>query len=133
MQPARPVHAATLSGKFKQLMTVGPHRFVADEPVADGGEDYGPNPFELVAAGLAACTSMTVKMYADHKGWALRHVDAAVTAVREAGSLVLKRVVRFDGDLDETQRARLLEIANRCPVHRALSGAITIETAVQAS
>lgn len=128
MHPPRPVTAETLSGRFQQTMTVGPHRFVSDELVEDGGEDAGPSPFEWLAAGLAACTSMTVKAYADVKQWPLVAVHAKVTPVREAERLLFVREVRFEGALDDTQRARLVEISKRCPVHKALSGTIAIET-----
>lgn len=128
MQPPRTAIADTRSGKFAQTITVGPHSFVADEVREDGGEDQGPAPLELLAAGLAACTSMTVKSYADHKDISLRRVHVEVRVVREAERTTFEKLIRFEGMLEDAERDRLLEISKRCPVHRTLMGAITIET-----
>lgn len=128
MHPPRTVTADTRSGKFTQTLQVGPHTLVADEHREDGGEDLGPAPFELLAAGLAACTSMTVKAYADHKGISLRRVHVEVTVVRDADRTTFEKVLRFEGNLEDAERDRLVEISKRCPVHRTLMGAITLET-----
>lgn len=128
MHPPRTAIADTKSGKFGQTIQVGPHTFNADEHLEDGGEDLGPAPFELLAAGLAACTSMTVKAYADHKGISLRRVHVEVTVVREPERTTFEKVLRFEGSLTDAERDRLVEISKRCPVHRTLMGAITLET-----
>lgn len=124
----REVTVTTKQGKFQQDVVVGEHRLVADEPVAAGGEDAGPTPHEWLLAALGACTSMTVKMYADRKGWPLRHVEVKLTGERTTEGYAIKRVCRFEGDLDDEQRARLVEIAEKCPVHKTLSGKIAIAT-----
>ena len=124
----RSVHSATAEGKFKQRIQIGPHALVGDEPVAVGGTDLGPDPHEFLLAALATCTSMTVKMYADRKGWALRECAVQVDAERQVGTFVMRRVVFLEGDLDDAQRRRLLEIAEKCPVHKTLSGTIRIES-----
>jgi putative redox protein len=120
--------SSTAAGKFRQDLRIGPHALVADEPLDQEGTDAGPQPHEFLLAGLATCTSMTVKVYADRKGWALRHVEVTVEGAHEEGAFVMRRRVALEGDLDDAQRERLLEIANKCPVHKTLTGAIRIAT-----
>lgn len=120
------------SGRLTQSIVAAGHALTADEPASAGGADLGPGPFDLVLAGLGACTSMTVRMYADRKEWPLERVEVGLSHRRETvdgvGVTRIDREVRLIGDLDDEQRGRLLEIANRCPVHRALTGTIEIET-----
>ncbi|MGZ3448388.1 MAG: OsmC family protein [Polyangiales bacterium] len=123
----REVTSRTGSGKFGQTIAVGPHTLVADEPLADGGADTGPKPHEFLLAALASCTSMTVKMYADRKGWPLETIEVAVSMEAAAGVTRLRRKITLNGPLDDEQRKRLLEIANKCPVHKTLLGKIEIE------
>lgn len=118
----------------------GRHHLVADEPKEAGGGDLGPNPYELLASALAACTTMTLRMYADRKGWPVRRISVAVThrkvhardcadcETRDGYVDVLERVIELEGELSEEQRRRLLEIANRCPVHRTLTGEVKIRS-----
>jgi putative redox protein len=120
--------SSTASGKFSQDVRIGPHALVGDEAVEQEGTDAGPAPHEYLLAALATCTSMTVKVYADRKAWPLRHVEVTVEGAHEDGAFVMRRRVALDGDLDDAQRARLLEIANKCPVHKTLTGTIRIET-----
>lgn len=120
------------TGKHTQSVICGPHRLTADEPTDSGGEDRGPEPHEWVLAGLGACTTMTLQMYAHRKGWALRSVEVAVSGRRDGERFVITNRVSIEGDLDADQRARLFDIAGRCPVHRTLIGSIEIETVPQA-
>lgn len=127
---------------FLQDVAAGPrHHALADEPRAFGGTDRGMSPYGFLAAGLGACTSMTVRLYARRKGWPLDHVSVEVTHDRvhaqdaeadgEGGRDKVdqfRRVVRLTGDLDEERRARLMEIADRCPVHRTLERGARIVT-----
>lgn len=125
---------------FTQEISVGRHRLAGDEPLADGGTDLGPNPYDLLLAALGSCTSMTVSMYARRKQWPLeavtvrlRHskIHAADCAACETKEGLLDRIerdVELLGPLSEEQRSRLLEIANRCPVHRTLTSEIDIRT-----
>lgn len=130
-----PMHAAiveTAGGKFRQTVRIGPHNLVADESASEGGDDAGPAPHEWVLAGLGACTSMTVKLYADRRGWPLESVHVRVEGQHVDGAFVLTCEVRLMGaGLTDEQRARLLGIANKCPVHRSLTGPIRIETTEQ--
>jgi uncharacterized OsmC-like protein/fermentation-respiration switch protein FrsA (DUF1100 family) len=116
------------------------HSLVADEPIELGGTNLGPTPYNLLVAGLGACTSITVRMYADRKGWPLENVTVRLThekvhardsehpTARQARIDRIEREIELEGPLDEKQRARLLEIADRCPVHRTLHGEIQVET-----
>ncbi|MGR3715987.1 MAG: bifunctional alpha/beta hydrolase/OsmC family protein [Thermohalobaculum sp.] len=126
---------------FLQDVAVGPrHHLLADEPAAYGGTDAGPGPYQLLSAGLGACTSMTVRMYARRKGWPLEHVavdishdkvhaqDCADCPEKTAKIDIFQRTIRLDGPLDADQRAKLMAIADRCPVHRTMEGTIKIET-----
>jgi uncharacterized OsmC-like protein len=126
-------------GRYLNHVEVGRHRWLADEPESVGGTDAGPAPYEMLAAALGACTSMTLRMYAERKQLALRRVSVAVShervhATDAADGSGTARVDRFtreitlDGDLDETQRESLLAIANRCPVHRTLEQSSQIVT-----
>ena len=105
---------------------------VSDEPVSNGGQNLGPSPKELLAAALAACTSITVKMYAARKGWDLQDVYIEVDLDRLDGEnkTVINRAIRFTGNLDEAQTARLTAIANACPVHKILANPIEVNTTV---
>ena len=107
----------------------GKHELVADEPPANGGTDEGAGPFSLLAAGLVACTAITLRMYAERKSWPLAdvRVDAKIVADEESGERV-ERVVVLDGDLDDEQRARLLEIAEKTPVTKTLKRSMPITT-----
>ncbi len=127
-------------GRFAQLVQAGRHRLRADEPVAVGGEDSGPGPYDLLLAALGACTSMTVRMYAEQKKWPLRRVsvelqhdkvhaaDCAECETREGRIDKIERVLTLEGELDDAQRQRLLEIASKCPVHRTLHGEVWVPT-----
>jgi uncharacterized OsmC-like protein len=130
---------------FAQDISVGAHRLLSDEPVAFGGTDTGPGPYDLLLAALGSCTSMTIAMYARRKKWplesvrvALRHdkihaADCADCETREGKLDRIQREIELAGALDDEQRARLLEIANKCPVHRTLRSEIFIETSLSAA
>jgi putative redox protein len=118
-------------GGLQMLISAGPARFVADEPVDHGGLDLGPTPHDIVAAGLAACTSMTLRVYVKRKGWPLGAVHVEVSHRRDAQATPADRFTRtitLSGDLDDEQRKRLIEIANMCPIHRLLTAGVAIET-----
>ena len=125
---------------FAQEIIAGPHRFVSDEPISAGGTDTGPTPYDLLLAAFGSCTSMTIELYARRKQWSLHAVtvrlrhsrvhaeDCADCETRPAKLTLIERDIELEGVLDEEQRARLLAIANRCPVHLTLSSQIEIRT-----
>ncbi len=118
----------SLEAPFQQDIHIGPHALVADEPVEKGGGDAGPEPHELILAALGACTSMTLRMYARHKEWPLTAVHVQLSQEAVGGEHRIVRHITLEGPLDATQRGRLLEIANKCPVHRTLTGKIVIRS-----
>ncbi|MDY0008598.1 MAG: OsmC family protein [Bdellovibrionales bacterium] len=112
-------------GNFVQQVTGKTHTFLSDATLEKGGQDKGPAPYELLLAALGSCTSITIRMYAERKGWALDKVSVKLTHHREddMGNAVIDIITRditLEGNLDAEQRARLLEIANKCPVHKTL-------------
>ncbi len=118
----------TGDGTHQQIISRGAHAIVSDEPVELGGEDAGLAPFELVMAGLGSCTSMTLQLYARRKGWPLRRLTVSIAGSRQADGFHVQRKIALEGELDNDQRAVLLSIADRCPVFRALTGAVVIST-----
>ena len=128
------------TGRFAQVVSAGRHQFVMDEPLSVGGDDQGPTPYDMLSAALGACTAMTVRMYARRKQWPLTSVRVALVhdkvhatdcedcESREGKVDQIARVVELQGDLDDTQRARLIEIADRCPVHQTLHSEVSIVT-----
>lgn len=130
----------TLAGRYANEVRVGRHVLIADEPSAVGGDDTGPQPHDFVLAGLGACTSMTVRMYAERKGIPLKRIsvrlgyrkmkaaDCPDCVTKEGEVTEMTRDITLEGDLTDEQRGRLIEIANKCPVHKTLAGEIKIRT-----
>jgi putative redox protein len=135
----------TRRGKFQQEVVLGAHRLLADEPVKDGGLDSGPGPYDLLLAALGACTSMTVRLYADLKQIPLKRTrvrlrhekiyakDCAECETKEGKIDRIERVITFEGELSAEQRTKLLEIADKCPVHRTLESEVNIRTTEEAA
>lgn len=116
----------TRQGLYTQSINTGRHQLIADEPTDIGGLDQGPAPYDLLLASLGACTSMTLRMYANQKKWDLQRVKVKMTHHKEMSADnkkmdIITREITVEGALDEVQRQRLLEIANKCPVHRTLT------------
>jgi uncharacterized OsmC-like protein/pimeloyl-ACP methyl ester carboxylesterase len=138
--PRSVVVQETRNGKFQQAVTVGPHHMLADEPVSAGGDDTGPGPYDLLLAGLGACTSMTMRLYADRKSLplerttvTLRHSkiyaqDCSECETKQGMLDQIDRVIGMEGSLSAEERERLMEIADKCPVHRSLTSEIRILT-----
>ena len=128
------------SASFAQEIEIGSHRLKADEPLAFGGTDTGPSPYDFLLAALGTCTSMTISLYARRKGWPLENVTVSLhhskihaTDCAECETKVgridrIEREVQLTGALTNEQRAKLMEIADRCPVHQTLTSEINIRT-----
>jgi len=139
-QPGKVLVRETREGKYSNQVFVGPHVIRADEPVAAGGLDTGAGPYDLLCASLGACTSMTLRTYADSKGIPLERVsvelehgkiyaaDCAECETREGKIDRIERLITLEGKLDPQQRQRLLEIADKCPVHRTLHSEVVISS-----
>ncbi len=127
--------------KYKTIIEIGNHQLIADEPVPLG-QDLGPNPYDLLLAALGACVTMTLRMYADRKGWDLEEVHVHLEQSRiyakdcedcesEDGYVhIIEKNLKFIGDLTEEQKQRLLEISDKCPVNKTLSNEIKIITSI---
>ena len=133
-------HLNVVEDNFTTSIQTKKHSFIADEPESIGGDDFGPSPYDYLSAGLAACTVMTLKMYAQRKKWDLQEVYAYITySKKHSDDLMLdldeptrmdhlQKRLKFVGNLDEKQKTRLKEIASKCPVHKTLQSEIIIET-----
>lgn len=127
---------------FTTQMTVGNHTMMADEPTSYGGNDFGPSPYELVSAGLSACTAMTVQMYVKRKGWDLQNIEVHTSHTKLAKQAIengeqkeikvdtFNREIKLKGNLDEKQIQRILQIADKCPVHKTLHSDIEVVTKI---
>lgn len=120
----------TRAGRYQVEVSAGGARFLVDEPASVGGLGTGPNPYDLMSAALGSCTAMTLRLYADRKAWPLERVRVRVAHVRATLNARdrFDREIILDGELDETQRAKLLDIANRCPVHLTLERGADVAT-----
>ncbi len=130
--------------RYKTLVTSENHQLVADEPHPIG-TDLGPNPYQFLLIALGTCVSMTLRMYADRKGWDMEEVEVQLSQSKihaedckdcesTTGFVqIIKKEIQFKGDLDEKQIARLLEISNRCPVQKTLINEIKVETELMVS
>lgn len=129
-------------GRFAQTIRVGKHTLYGDEPASAGGTETGPTPYDYLLAGLGTCTSMTLRLYAERKGWPLEKVvvtlrhdkiyaqDCAECETREGRLDRIERVIELSGSLSPGQKVRLLEIAEKCPVHRTLKSEILIRSSL---
>ena len=123
--------------QFTQHVSTASHYWLADEPIKVGGKNAGPDPYDHLLAGLGACTSMTLRMYANRKKLPIEHIKVELSHTRnyiedcdncedKSGIEAIVRNISFVGDLDDTQKARFLEIADKCPVHKTLHNNVTV-------
>jgi uncharacterized OsmC-like protein/pimeloyl-ACP methyl ester carboxylesterase len=135
-------HLNLLENNFTTSIQTKKHTMIADEPASAGGDDFGPSPYEYLNAGLVACTAMTLKLYAQRKNWDLQEVFVYVTHSRKHSDDLgievnkpsyldhISKKLKFVGNLDETQKQRLKEIASKCPVHKTIASEVVFETIV---
>ncbi|WP_020653367.1 OsmC family protein [Massilia niastensis] len=116
------------TGKMQHVIRIGKHQLLTDVAEAIGGEDTGPEPHDLLAASLAACTALTVTLYAKRKGMALEDIRVSVSHHDKDGAYEMNRHIEYIGALSAEERERLTGIANKCPVHKTLTGTIRINT-----
>jgi putative redox protein len=124
------VKASIGTDKYKTSVIAGKNSILVDEPIDKGGLDLGFQPQELLAASLASCTAITLKMYADHKQWTINsfQVDVMIEQSEDKSTTKFVRKISFDGNLDEKQQTRIVAIANACPIHKILLSQIAIDT-----
>jgi putative redox protein len=115
-------------GKLQHIIEIGPHRLLTDAPKIYGGEESGPEPHDLLAASLAACTALTVTMYAQRKGMDLHDVEIRIEHGKQEDAYALTCHLHYVGNLSDDEKNRLTDIANKCPVHKTLEGEIRIKT-----
>lgn len=127
---------------FTTEIRAGKHTFLADEPSSVGGDELGPTPYDLLVSGLGACTIMTMRMYADRKKWPIKEIrvhlqhehvyveDSRASDLRPQKIDRIERLIEIEGDLDDSQRAKLMEIADKCPVHRTLHNELRVDTSM---
>jgi uncharacterized OsmC-like protein len=139
-EPGEVVVRETRMGSLQNEVIAGRHHFLADEPASVGGMDTGPGPYDLLLAALGACTAMTVRLYADRKQWPLKRTtvklkhgrvyaqDCAECETKEGKIDHIDRVITFEGELDAEQHKRLIEIADKCPVHHTLTSEVIIKS-----
>ena len=126
--------SATVDGEsgYAQRVTMGGHEMAADEPVKRGGTNTGPSPFELMLASLGACTAITFRMYAERKQWNLGSVQVKLRLLKDGEAQRIERTIHVSNALDAEQQAKLLEIADKTPVTKALAPGIPIQTTLDA-
>ncbi len=124
-------HLDSGDARYTQTIRVGRHTLVADEPAVIGGGDTGASPYGLLLAGLAACTAITLRMYADRKGWELGHVHVDLLIVREHDEERIERTIKLAASLTPDQRTRLGEIADKTPVTKTIRRGTPIHTVIE--
>jgi putative redox protein len=129
------VHIQLAGQNYKTIMTAGRHEITADEPVNVGGQDLGPDPYDLLLMSLGSCTVITMKMYTDRKEWDLKEVYVELRHRKEQGEGkmidIIEKEMLAEGDLNEEQLEKLLEISKKCPVHRSLMDCMEIQSTIQ--
>ena len=126
--------SATVSGEngYAQHITTSAHEIASDEPAKRGGTNTGPSPFELMLASLGACTAITFRMYSERKQWNLGSIQVKLRLVKDGDDQRIERTIALSGALDAEQRTKLLEIADKTPVTKALAPGISIQTTLDA-
>jgi len=126
----REAHVRSTGEGLRHTVEVGPHSLAADAPKDAGGDDTAPDPEEYLLVALGSCTAITLSMYARHKKWPLEAIDVRVRGNKEPDAFVIERTITVRGGLDDEQRTRLKQIAEKCPVHKILTGEVRIATSL---
>jgi len=127
------VVAVNIGGVYKTQLDANGHTIIADEPIEVGGKDLGVTPGDLLRASLAACTTITLRMYCNRKNWDVDRIHVEVISDSANGKTTFKRIIEIEGDVDDEQKKRLMQIANACPVHKALTNPIEIESTLKSN
>ncbi len=130
MADNRTITATIGRDKYTTTLESGTHSVVADEPADLGGKDLGPTPGDFLRMSLGSCTAITLRMYADRKKWDVEQLEVTVTSEQATYKTIFKVSISIDGNVDDAQRQRLLEIAKACPVHKVLANPIEVETSL---
>ncbi len=125
------LQSAFAGTNYTTVLSTAQHQIIGDEPTAEGGQNKGFNPFELLLASLATCTTATLKMYADRKNWDIKNISMHLQMQEIANKQHIKRAIIVTSNIDDLQKVRLLYIADKCPVHKILIGNIHIETTLE--
>jgi putative redox protein len=126
------VDASAVIGRvqYQTMVKSGNHSIIVDEPVTDGGMDSGMTPYNLLLASLASCTVITLRMYINRKMWVIDEIRIKLELFKTSEGIFIDSKLEFSGELTDTQRARLITIADACPIHKILVGNITINTSL---
>jgi putative redox protein len=116
------------SDQYKTDLILDNHTLVGDEPLENGGKDLGPSPGDLIRLSLASCTAITLRMYANRKGFDVRQIEVKIHTEATGNKTIFHRLVQITGNIDEAQRKRMMQIADKCPVHKMLTNPIEIIT-----
>lgn len=125
------ITSAIENENYKVILNNGRHTFYADEPIEKGGNDTAPAPDELLEAALASCTLITLRMYTNHKQWNVGKINISVLLVREHDKNKITRELKFENEITDEQKQRLMQVAKACPVSKTLSGSVEMIVAVQ--
>ena len=125
------ITSAIENENYKVILNNGRHTFYADEPIEKGGNDTAPAPDELLEATLASCTLVTLRMYTNHKQWNVGKINISVLLVREHDKNKITRELKFENEITDEQKQRLMQVAKACPVSKTLSGSVEMIVAVQ--
>src|SRR5688572_19404595 len=124
------VSATIGTDKYKTTLRTDTHTIIGDEPLDNGGRDYGPGPGDFLRMSLASCTAITLRMYADRKGYDVREIEVKVHTQEAEGKNIFHRHIHIDGNIDEPVRKRMVQTANACPVHKILTRPIEVTTII---
>jgi putative redox protein len=128
-EPVTCVQAQINRSHYRTIVKIDNHTLISDEPVTAGGANEGPNPQGLLLASLGSCTAITLRMYIDRKMWVVDEITVNLQLFKVNGATLIEKQLNFKGDLSDSQKKRLVQIADACPVHKMLTGKISIETA----